>query len=1198
MLPKNIVRGVASSNDQIKKGDAYVDRDVEVDAGFYTDKRTRYLLEPIMDTYTDSNDTVSGEFIELDGERFYAIHNVDKMAPFFISVISDSDHWLFVSSTGGLTAGRVSPETALFPYVTVDKIHDNAVHTGCKTILHVNVDGKHYEWEPFNMEHDGLYLINRHLYKNLLGNKLCFEEINHDLQLVFRYTWATSDSYGFIRQCELQNLGEDNVCVDMVDGLQNILPAGTPRSVQTNSSNLVDAYKWTELDRKSGIAFFTLYSGITDRVEPCESLKANTVFCLGLEGHKVLLSSEQLDNFRLGKFVKAEDNKRGVRGAYLVNQALELAPHASQHWQLVANLEQSQGQVVELRKQLDKPDVVAKAITSSINEGSDKLARIIGRGDGFQVMAEENVAVHHYANVLFNILRGGVFDDQYLVTMLDFSANIENYSRGLYQQYHELFESLPEKLDFTQLLSIIKQQDDIQLERLCLEYLPITFGRRHGDPSRPWNQFAIKLKDEDGNRLLSYEGNWRDIFQNWEALALSYPEFIENVIAKFVNASTIDGYNPYRITKQGIDWEVEEPDDPWSYIGYWGDHQIIYLLKLLELSNSFHPERLSALLHQRVYSYANVPYRIKPFEALLKNAKSTVEYDEDLAERIEHRVENMGGDGKLVLNGDGRPYQVNLLEKLLVPLLSKLGNLVVDGGIWLNTQRPEWNDANNALVGQGLSMVTLYYLRRYIRFLQVSLVTDLESTSMTSEVSIWLEETAAALSRVRPLLCETSISAKQRYQLLVELGKSASNYRQNVYEQETFTGKVSQSLDKIRILLDDALTVIDHSITSNRRVDGLYHAYNLLDLDLEQDTVSVDTLYPMLEGQVAALSSGALAPEQAVEVLEALFESDVYRHDQNTFMLYPDREITGFLDKNLIPEDRIEDIPLLQRMLSIGDDSIVLSDADGSYRFNAELTNVGQLNDELDTLTAIYGDEIEAARKPLQELYETTFNHQAFTGRSGGMFGFEGLGCVYWHMVAKLLLAVEENFFAALDHGADEKVCNKLGRLYYRIRKGIGFNKTPAEYGAFPTDPYSHTPKHTGAQQPGMTGQVKEEILARFGELGVRINAGAVSFQPGLLRRREFVSQNKQFRYLDVDDNWQELTVPVDGLAFTWCQVPIVYLSHDSVEPTIAITWDDGKQETMSQLALSAEVSSELFRRSGRIRQLTLVLSTEQLFDE
>ena len=53
--------------------------------------------------------------------------------------------------------------------------------------------------------------------------------------------------------------------------------------------------------------------------------------------------------------------------------------------------------------------------------------------------------------------------------------------------------------------------------------------------------------------------------------------------------------------------------------------------------------------------------------------------------------------------------------------------------------------------------------------------------------------------------------------------------------------------------------------------------------------------------------------------------------------------------------------------------------------------------------------------------------------------------------------------------------------------KGIGAHKSPVNYGAFPSDPYSHTPAGKGAQQPGMTGQVKEDILSRFGELGLRV---------------------------------------------------------------------------------------------------------------
>jgi hypothetical protein len=1153
-----------------------------------------------MNSAFDKTDTVSGEFTNLSDERYYAIGNVDKMAPFFISVVSNSDHWLFISSTGGLTAGRVSPDTALFPYLTDDKIHDSGAHTGSKTLLRVEVDGKRHEWEPFNPEHNGNYRTSRNLYKNTLGNKLRFEEVNHDLQLAFEYTWATSEIYGFVRQCELSNLAERSVRVELVDGLQNILPAGTPRLVQTTRSNLVDAYKWSELDAATGLAFFTLFSGISDRAEPCESLKATTVFSLGLENPEILLSTEQLELFRLGKPLTRETQKRGIRGAYLVNTTLELAPGASQNWQLVADVERTQGQAVDLRKRLQDPGTVAASIASSIDQGSDELGRIMARGDGFQASAEETVSVHHYANVLFNILRGGAFDDQYHVPSRDFANTVKMFNRDVFQRHREMLESLPQRVDFSHLLSTIKEQGDRQLERLGYEYLPITFGRRHGDPSRPWNHFTIRLKDAYGNRLLSYEGNWRDIFQNWEALALSYPEFIENIITKFVNASTLDGYNPYRITKEGIDWEVEEPDDPWSYIGYWGDHQIIYLLKLLEISRQFHPGRLGELLHQPIFSYANVPYKIKPFAALLEDAKSTVVYDAALADQIEQRIERLGADGKLLLDSAGQVYQVTLLEKLLVPLLSKLGNLVLDGGIWLNTQRPEWNDANNALVGQGLSMVTLYYMRRYVTFLEQILAGESGPVSVSDEVSRWIAETAAALSEVRPSLGAGPVSAALRFQVLEALGQAASRYREALYQQGSFSGTVSQDLGQVLGMLGDAQAAIDHCIATNQREDGLYHAYNLLMLGPRSAEVS--TLYPMLEGQVAALSAGAIEPEKAIEVLEALFASDVYRPDQHSFMLYPDRKLPGYLEKNRIPSDRIEANPLIQLLLQRGDRRVVERDADGSFRFNSDFTNISDLNAQLDRVVSDYGElgeaEFAQARQSLQALYEQVFDHQAFTGRSGGMFGFEGLGCIYWHMVSKLLLAVEENFFAALQQDADAEVIKKLGGLYYRVRQGIGFNKTPGEYGAFPTDPYSHTPGHAGARQPGMTGQVKEEVITRFRELGICVDAGTVNFVPRLLREREFVTEPRTFRYLDVDDQWQELSVPAAGLAFTWCQLPLVYRLDDNAEPSITVTRQDGARQTLPGLVLPAEQSAEVFMRSGRIRRLDLVFASSELFSE
>ena len=1151
-------------------------------------------MSTALDIDTNNTNEVGGEFVDFAGERYYAIRNVDQMGPFFISIISSTDHWLFISSTGGLTAGRISPETALFPYLTVDKIHESWPHTGPKTVIRVLADGQQRVWEPFNLEHGDRYTINRNLYKNVLGNKVCFEEINHDLGLVFRYAWANSDTYGFERNCQLQNASGRELAVEFIDGLQNVLPAGTPRFTQTNSSNLVDAYKWTELDEETGLALFTLYSGITDRAEPCESLKANVVYSLGLDAPTVLISSAQLDQFRRGYGVSTEIHKRGIRGAYFVNDAMTLARDEARGWQIVADIEQTQAEVLALRQRLRTPAAVTDAIDESVSRGSDSLARLMACCDAFQLTAEENVSVHHYANVLFNVLRGGVFDDQYTISARDFRRTIRHFNRRVFERSRALLDGLPEKLTFAELRKAIADHGDAQLLRLCSEYLPIRFGRRHGDPSRPWNQFCIGLHDEAGEPLLSYEGNWRDIFQNWEALAFSYPEFVENIVAKFVNASTIDGYNPYRITKEGIDWEVEEPDDPWSYIGYWGDHQIIYLQKVLELSSSFHPSRLRDLLYDPLFSYANVPYRIRPLDALLKTPKTTVDFDEDLAEVIEKRVAGLGADGKLLLDAGGEVHQVNLLEKLLVPLLAKLGNLVIDGGIWMNTQRPEWNDANNALVGQGLSMVTLYYMRRYIRFLQDLLAQESGSFRLSREVSEWLGATASALARARPQLDGNPVTASLRHSLLVELGEAASRHRQEIYAAGLFEGTVDQSLESVVAMLGDALVAIDHCIAVNVRDDGLYHAYNTL--DIRGDRLELGTLYTMLEGQVAALSAGAISPEETITVLESLFDSDVYRADQSSFMLYPDRELPGFFEKNRIPADTVAAIPLLQRMLGEDDERIVLRDIEGNYRFNAEFANVGDLHEALDLLTDTYGHEVEAARDSLHALFESVFNHQAFTGRSGTMFGFEGLGCIYWHMVSKLLLAAEENFFAAVDGGADTATCRRIGELYYRIRAGIGFNKTPAEYGAFPTDPYSHTPKHNGARQPGMTGQVKEEILTRFGELGIRVSHGRVSIQPALLRAREFVIAPGDFCYLDVHGDWRDIAVPKNGLAFTWCQVPIVYSLDDSSEPSLTITRQDGSQDTLHTLELSAEDSRAIFDRIGHIRSLHVTLNSDNLF--
>ena len=83
--------------------------------------------------HTPLNKKVSrteGEYIESNNEKFYKISNYDQIRPFFISMVSHTDHWFFISSNGGLSAGRKSADLALFPYYSDDKITNNAENTG------------------------------------------------------------------------------------------------------------------------------------------------------------------------------------------------------------------------------------------------------------------------------------------------------------------------------------------------------------------------------------------------------------------------------------------------------------------------------------------------------------------------------------------------------------------------------------------------------------------------------------------------------------------------------------------------------------------------------------------------------------------------------------------------------------------------------------------------------------------------------------------------------------------------------------------------------------------------------------------------------------------------------------------------------------------------------------------------------------
>ena len=1109
---------------------------------------------------------VKGQYIEIDGERFYCIENYNHMQPFFISLASDTDLWMYISSTGGLTCGRRNPEQVLFPYYTDDKITESYEQTGPKTILRVQTAQGTQLWEPFSSRQIGMYQIVRSIAKSVTGDRLIFIEKNIDLGITFSYEWAPATHLGWVRTARLSNETAAPITVEVLDGLQNVMPSGVERITQNTFSTLVDGYKRTE-HVGNGMVLFRMEAILVDRAEPSESLRCNSVYTLGIPDTgsrepQYLTSSAQLDAFRMGMNIQPEAESKGVRGAIFAHFTatlpckeeslpLHYTPYTihSLQWHFVCDVMQDAVSVHRNMAFMQQANAIEQ-LQTALQTTTANLRQIVAQNDGVQSTADEANDARHFANTLFNTMRGGFYCDSYQISGPAFAAHVALFNRALADKHHTFLSDLPESISYAELDQAVQDRQDHQLHRLFMEYLPLTFSRRHGDPSRPWNLFDIRVKDEQDRHIISYQGNWRDIFQNWEALSLSYPDFTNSIIAKFLNATTADGYNPYKVTSEGIDWEVIEPENPWSNIGYWGDHQIIYLCRLLELSYAHNPAALRQLLGMREFAFANVPYRFKSYSDIVRDPKNTITFDQAAHEHIFAQLPTYGQDARLVMGIDQQPLLVTFTEKLLITLLTKLSNFIPEAGIWMNTLRPEWNDANNALVGNGASMVTLYYMRRFVTFLIDLYLQDGTTYALSEEVVLFLRNILTAMVNHLPEQADQPISFTDhtRRTFTDQVGRAGEAYRNAVYAGHSGK-KVEMDASLICQFLIMTLDFIDQSIDVNQREDGLYHAYNLVKFD--RGTITISHLYEMLEGQVAVLSSRRLNTEQAAELLDAMRQSALYREDQRSYMLYPARKRASFLDMNNLPAEALS-LPIVQRLLANHATDILTQDCQGGVHFSADFNNADFL------LRAIQCSALQITEEETQQLldlYEQLFNHHAFTGRSGTFYKYEGLGCIYWHMVSKLLLAVGECIgnTGILTPEAGQTALERLRAHYHAIREGIGSHKSPAEYGSFPFDAYSHTPSMAGVQQPGMTGQVKEDIISRFIELGVRVQDGQIHFNPMMLTDADFT----------------------DGeLRFTYCGTEIIYR----------------KTTNGAGLTLTEEQSKHVFARDGEIQQLIIEL--------
>ena len=105
----------------------------------------------------------------------------------------------------------------------------------------------------------------------------------------------------------------------------------------------------------------------------------------------------------------------------------------------------------------------------------------------------------------------------------------------------------------------------------------------------------------------------------------------------------------------------------------------------------------------------------------------------------------------------------------------------------------------------------------------------------------------------------------------------------------------------------------------------------------------------------------------------------------------------------------------------------------------------------------------------------------------------------------------------------------------------------------------------------------------------MRVREGRIKFRPLLLRRSEFLGSKADFEPFDIRGERRSIQLPPGTLAFTYCQVPVVY--HLSDTQRIVCTASDGTTSEVEGDALDRETSASVFERRGRISRIDVFTS-------
>ena len=130
-----------------------------------------------------------------------------------------------------------------------------------------------------------------------------------------------------------------------------------------------------------------------------------------------------------------------------------------------------------------------------------------------------------------------------------------------------------------------------------------------------------------------------------------------------------------------------------------------------------------------------------------------------------------------------------------------------------------------------------------------------------------------------------------------------------------------------------------------------------------------------------------------------------------------------------------------------------------------------------------------------------------------------------------------------------------------------------------------------------MTGQVKEDCLARFCELGARVESGTMRFDPRFFESSEFLTGPSEFLFEDVTGQSRSIPLDEGEFAFTLCQTPIIYHRANSRGVRIRLI-DQTESVERDDLTLTRDESQSVFQRRGQIARIDVYFCVDDVQPE